>query len=74
MTLLFDVPVEVSMQRLAKARSPDKFERESSDFFTRIRQAYLLRAQQSPQRFRVINANLPLDEVSILVEEAISTI
>lgn len=74
LTLLFDVPVEVSMQRLAKARSPDKFERESSDFFTRIRQAYLDRAHQSSKRFKVINANLPLDEVFILVEEAISTI
>ena len=31
-TLLFDVPVEISIARLACARSPDKFERESSDF------------------------------------------
>ena len=43
MTLLFDVPVEVSMQRLSAARTPDKFERESADFFTRIRNAYLQR-------------------------------
>ena len=74
LTLLFDVPVEVSMQRLAAARSPDKFEREDVDFFTRIRQSYLMRAQQNPARFRIINANQALDLVKQKVEELISTI
>lgn len=62
-TLLFDVPVEVSVARLANARQPDKFESESAEFFTRIRNAYLQRAAQDPQRFRVIDANRPLDQV-----------
>lgn len=74
LTLLFDVPVEVSMERLSKAREPDKFERESFEFFTNIRKAYLLRAEQYPQRFRVINANRPLEEVRQSVEEIIHSI
>jgi dTMP kinase len=74
LTLLFDVPVEVSIQRLAGARSPDKFEREDAAFFTRIRQAYLLRAQQNPARFRVIDASRTLDEVKQSVEEILSTL
>ncbi len=74
LTLLFDVPVEVSMQRLATARSPDKFERESADFFTRIRLAYLQRAQQNPSRFRIIDANRALEDVKQSVEEIISTL
>lgn len=73
-TLLFDVPVEVSMQRLAKARSPDKFERENGEFFHKIREAYLSRARQKPQRFRLIDANQPLDEVKKSVEKAILSI
>jgi dTMP kinase len=73
-TLLFDVPVEVSMQRLATARTPDKFERETADFFTRIRQAYLQRAAQNPVRFRIIDANMPLDKVKQLVEDIITTL
>ena len=73
-TLLFDVPVDVSMQRLANARTPDKFERESADFFTNIRNAYLQRAQQNPARFRVIDANCPLENVAKLVEDIISTL
>ncbi|MDO9282723.1 MAG: dTMP kinase [Methylotenera sp.] len=74
LTLLFDVPVEVSLQRLSTARAPDKFERESADFFTRIRNAYLQRARENPTRFRVIDANRPLDEVYKSVEDIISTL
>jgi dTMP kinase len=68
-TLLFDVPVEVSMQRLAATRVPDKFEREDADFFSRIRQAYLQRAQENPARFRVA-----LTEVVANVEAILATI
>lgn len=63
LTLLFDVPVEVSVTRLAAARAPDKFERESAEFFRRIRNGYLARAQAQPQRFRLIDGNRPLDTV-----------
>ncbi|MSP87014.1 MAG: dTMP kinase [Methylotenera sp.] len=73
-TLLFDMPVEVSIQRLATARSPDKFERENAAFFTRIRQAYLQRAIENPARFSVIDANRPLEEVKKSVEYIISTL
>lgn len=73
-TLLFDVPVEVSIQRLANAREPDKFERENADFFARIRNAYLQRAKENPSRFRVIDANRPLEEVKQSVEEVISNL
>ncbi|MEK9825980.1 MAG: dTMP kinase [Methylotenera sp.] len=74
LTLLFDVPVEVSVARLAGARSPDKFERESADFFKKIRDAYLTRAAQNPQRFVVIDASKTLDEVSKTVKEVIATL
>lgn len=73
-TLLFDVPVEVSMQRLANARQPDKFERESHEFFHKIRQAYLLRAELNPSRYRVIDANQPLEVVNKSVETIIATL
>ncbi len=72
-TLLFDVPVEVSIARLANAREPDKFECEGADFFHKIRETYLLRAQKFPQRFTVINANQPLDKVKVEVDKIIST-
>jgi len=74
LTILFDVPVEVSIQRLANAREPDKFERENAEFFTRIREAYLQRAKENPARFRVIDANRPLENINQSVEEIISTL
>jgi dTMP kinase len=63
LTLLFDVPVEVSQARLSNARSPDKFERESAEFFKRIRDAYLSRAQANPQRMVIIDANQSIAQV-----------
>lgn len=73
-TLLFDVPVEVSLQRLAGARTPDKFEAQGAEFFARLRAQYLARAAEFPQRFRVIDANRSLEEVKKSVEEIISSI
>jgi dTMP kinase len=74
LTLLFDVPVEVSMARLASARTPDKFERESADFFTKIRNAYLDRAQNNPNRFCIINSNQSLEDVKVEVRNVISSL
>jgi dTMP kinase len=74
LTLLFDVPVEISLTRLSAAREPDKFEREDAKFFEKLRQAYLMRAQENPTRFRIINANQALEKVKLLVEDIISTI
>jgi dTMP kinase len=74
LTLLFDVPVTVSLARLAQARTPDKFERENAQFFEKLRQAYLSRAAENPARFRVIDANQDLDKVKVIVEKLISTI
>jgi dTMP kinase len=74
LTLLFDVPVEISIQRLVGARAPDKFEREGAIFFEKLRQTYLTRAKENPARFRIIDANQTLDKVKVLVEKIISTI
>jgi dTMP kinase len=74
LTLLFDVPVEVSVARLASARTPDKFERESEEFFTKIRNAYLNRANKNPNRFCIINSNQALDDVKAEVKSVISTL
>ena len=73
-TLLFDVPPEVSLQRLSTARTPDKFEREGLAFFAQLRTSYLQRAAEFPQRFRVIDANQVLDKVKVIVSDIIATI
>ena len=73
-TLLFDVPVEISIQRLRSAREPDKFERENALFFEKLRQAYLKRAAENADIFHVIDANQSIDKVEVLVKNIIATI
>jgi dTMP kinase len=74
LTILFDVPVEVSVARLAGARSPDKFERQDAAFFNRIRNAYFQRAEASPGRFRIINGNQPLEKVEQALMQIIESL
>jgi dTMP kinase len=73
-TLLFDVPVEISIQRLRSAREPDKFERENAQFFEKLRQAYLKRAAENSHIFYIIDANQSIDKVEVLVKNIIATI
>ncbi|WP_042885248.1 dTMP kinase [Cupriavidus necator] len=74
LTLLFDVPLETASERLAGARSPDKFEAESRAFFHRTRDEYLRRAAQSPQRFRVIDATRSIEQIREELEAIIATL
>lgn len=63
LTLLFDVPLEISRERLSHNMSLDRFEQEKQDFFARVRQAYLDRAAAHPQRMRVINGSRSIAEI-----------
>lgn len=64
LTLLFDVPLEVARERLNLGTvSPDKFEREQSDFFSNVRAAYMKRAAQFPRRIKVINSARSLTDI-----------
>ena len=71
LTLILDVPAEVSFARVAKARDKDRFEQEQAAFFLRVRQAYLDRAAADPQRYRVIDSNRDKTEVRAAVEAAL---
>lgn len=63
LTLLFDLPVEVGMQRARQRGQLDRFEQEHIEFFQAVRECYLERATAEPQRFRVIDAGQPLAQV-----------
>lgn len=63
LTLLLDVPISVGLQRAGDRSAPDRFEREQSVFFERVRAAYLEQAQLEPRRYRIIDAAQPLDAV-----------
>ncbi len=70
LTLLFDLPVEIGLQRairrnnlLKEPSSIDRFEREKVDFHQRIRESYLQILRSDPRRFRLINANRDVDAI-----------
>lgn len=71
LTLYFDVPVILGRERVQSARMADRFERETDSFFERVRQAYLQRARQFPQRIRVVDGSQPLPAVKAAVAEII---
>ena len=70
-TLWFDLPVAVAAQRLAGARSPDRFEAQSQAFFERVSAAYAARAAQAPQRFVRIDAAQSLAQVAQQLQQAL---
>lgn len=63
LTVLFDVSAQVGQDRVASIKSPDRFERESTEFFVRVRDAYLDRMKESPHRFVRIDGTRPVSDI-----------
>ncbi|MEO1035483.1 MAG: dTMP kinase [Pseudomonadota bacterium] len=64
LTLLLDVSVATSVARRAtRGSDADRFEAEQQRFFEAVRQGYLELAAAAPERFTVIDAEPPLDDV-----------
>lgn len=67
--LLLDAPVETGMTRARCRGELDRFEQEAVPFFQRIRDTYLARAAADPERYSVVDAAAPLEEVSAQVSQ-----
>jgi dTMP kinase len=64
LTLLFDVPVEVGLERRSgDARETNRLDREPRDFHERVRARYLALAAAEPARWVVLDATRPPDEI-----------
>lgn len=71
LTILLDLPTEVARQRMNKRGTTDRFEQEQSEFFDRVRQGYLTRAEAEPDRFAVIDAGQTLEKVQLDIAEVL---
>ena len=63
LTFLFDLSVDISIERLNKTRTLDKFEREDKNFHENIRQKYLMLAKLSPERFCILNSEKSIEKI-----------
>lgn len=63
LVVVFDVPIEVGLERARARNALDRFEREPTAFFESVRSTYLSRAAADPVRYRVIDASGGLPEV-----------
>ena len=65
-TLYLDIPAEVGIERIHKARGQRQFDRldqEGIQFHKQVRQGYLELVKENENRFIVVDANAPIEEV-----------
>ena len=67
-TLLFDLPVDVALERAKERSELDRFEREPQDFHSRIRESYLELASTN-HRIKTIDSSKDFESVSLQVEK-----
>ena len=63
LTLLLDAPAEIGLERTAGRDGNDRMDNEALEFYQRVREGYLTLARVHADRFRVIDADRPLDAV-----------
>ena len=78
-TLLFNLPVSEGLSRIAgrralheEALSEGRFDAESLAFHDRVRQGYLTLAAEEPERFMIVDAALPREEVATRCLQAVA--
>ena len=64
LTLLLDLSVDIGMARIEVRSTKDRIEKEERAFFERVRQVFIDRSQQYPQRIKLVDASVGVDEVS----------
>ena len=62
-TILLDVSIATGMERARGRGELDRIEREAMDFFERVRANYLEQAENDPDRYRLVDASVPMEQV-----------
>jgi len=76
LTLFFDLQIEQALLRTDSRNDTgerkNRMDREKTEFYERVRAAYLTIAEGEPERFRVIDASGSTDEIKTLVLKIVS--
>jgi dTMP kinase len=85
LTLIFDLPTEAAMQRVrpkftlfpddpTAGRDLDRIEQRSLEYHDQVRQRYLNQVRDDPDRYRVIDADRPVEQVHADVMRAVQSL
>ncbi|MGH1547746.1 dTMP kinase [Leifsonia poae] len=73
LTILLDLDEDAARARLDASRTRyDRLEAERSDFHARVRAGYLALAEAEPERFLVVDAGRPVDEIAADIRERLA--
>ena len=67
-TFLFDLSVEIAQKRREQTRTPDKFEQLDINFFNKVRNEYLRRAEVFQNRIKIIDASLSIEDIQKIMD------
>lgn len=73
LTLFLDCPPEIGLSRASQRSGLDRIENEKIEFFERVREGYLERAALDSERFLVVDASQPLEEVQQQIQLQLSS-
>jgi dTMP kinase len=72
-TFLLDVPASVAKDRHGQSeRKFDRLEAEALDFHERVRESYLARAKEHPDRIMVLDGTAPIEHIHQLIAQKVS--
>lgn len=73
LTVLLDLPPSIGLKRASQRAELDRFEVEDEAFFNRVREGYLTRSLENPERWLVINAGQDLEGVQRALAQGFSS-
>ena len=74
LTLLFDLPIEISLSRVKARGELDRFEKEELEFHKRIRNTYLDLAKNNSNRIKIIDSSKKIESMLNNVKQAIENL
>lgn len=70
-TILFDLDVETGLKRNRDINKIDRLELEDMEFHKKVRKGYLQIANKEPERIRIIDASMPIDQITEKIWEIV---
>ena len=70
--IVLDIPYEVAVRRVGDRAAPDRMERKGETYHRRVREGFLHYAAAEPERYVLLDATPPSDEIAKTVWQIVS--